>query len=112
MKDKNYNKILLLVASIAWFVVISYITAQTEYYELIADRLADPSGTSTTLESILHVIIVIVSFMPSGLALAIPYVKSEFTTYIMPRVLLLSFGIAMALYLPFSWYNFAVNFGN
>lgn len=112
MKNKNHNKILWLVASIAWFVVISYVTAHTEYYELVADRLADPSGTSTTLESILHVVIVIASFLPSGLALAIPYVKSQFTAYIVPRVLLLSFGIAMALYLPFSWYNFAVNFGN
>ncbi len=106
------NTSLLVLGAIIWFLVVSFITAHTEYSRLVADRLADPQGVSTQLESILSVLIVVITFLPSGLAFAYPYIKKNFVSYKLLRTIVLSLGIAVALYVPFSWYNFSVNFGS
>ena len=104
------NSALYVFLAIAWFLVITWATAQTQYHELIADRLADPSGTSTHLEDILKILIVAISLIPSGLLLAFPYVKKNFKDYTVLRTTLLAILIAILLIVPFSWYNFTVNF--
>lgn len=108
----NSKEILAIILGVVWFVGVSFVTAQTEYNNLIADNLADPRGTSTQLESILRILIVVISFMPSGFVLAYPYIKRNFKDNEILRASLLSLGIAAALYVPFGWYNFIVNFGN
>ena len=106
------NTPLLILGAIVWFLLVSFVTTQTGYYRLIADRLADPQGTSTQLEDILNVLIVVITFLPSGLALAYPYIMKNFINYkILLRTIVLALGIALALYVPFSWYNFSMNFG-
>ncbi|HEY1085751.1 MAG TPA: hypothetical protein VGE34_03445 [Candidatus Saccharimonadales bacterium] len=103
---------LLVLLSITWFLAVSYITTKTGYHHLIADRLADPQGTSTPLENILDSTIVILTFIPSGLLLAYPYVKKYFTDYIPLRIFVLSIVLGFVLYTPFSWYDLFVNFAD
>lgn len=110
-KNKNNSMILVLVASIAWFVVISYVTAHTEYYKFVVGHIVSLQS-SAQLKSVLGLLIIIASFIPSGVFLAYPYIKNNFKNHRILRTLLLSIGIALALYMPFGWYNFAINFGN
>ena len=109
MPSKN-NTILALFVALIWFILISVITAQTEYQSILADRIADPRGTSTQLESIISILVVVVTFIPSGLLIAYPYVISNFKNNLVLRSLILSVIIAVVLWVPFSWYNFATNF--
>lgn len=106
----NSNTVLLIAASFVWFLVVSYITATTQYQYQIADMLADSQGTSTQPESALSLLIVTITFMPSGLLLAYPYVMKTFKNYLVLRIAMLSTVIALALFIVFSWYNFYINF--
>lgn len=101
---------MIVLAAFIWFLIISYITSQTEYQRMIADTLADPYGTSILIESILNFVIVTVAFIPSGFLLAYMYVKRNFNTHRRLRITLLSLILAATLYVPFGWYNFLMNF--
>ncbi len=90
--------------------IISYVTAETEYQRIIADSIADPDGTSTLIESILNFVIVMMTFIPSGFLLAYVYVTKNFNTHRRLRITLLSLILAATLYIPFGWYNFIINF--
>lgn len=108
----NINANLLALISIAWFLAVSFITAQTEYQKIIADTLGDPQGISTQFESFLTIFIVILTFIPSGLLLSYSYVTKNFKKHEhrIARIILLSFLIACALFIVFSWYDFIINF--
>lgn len=106
----NIDPTLLVLGGIVWFLVISFISAQTEYQNLVADRLADPTGTSTQLEGILNILIVLISFMPSGFLITYPYIIKNYRDHRFSRLLFASFCISLALFIPFGLYNFAVNF--
>lgn len=104
---KNY---LLLVLAILWFVSVSYLLAHTGYHEITAAMVADPSGTSIRLEGFLSVAFTVTSLMPSELLLSYPYVAGNYMTHRSLRAIVLATAIGIALYVPFSWYNFAVSF--
>lgn len=104
---KNY---LLLVLAMLWFVTVSYLLAHIGYHEIVAEMITDPRGTSTRLESILSVVFAVVSFVPSELLLSYPYVAGNYMTHRSLRAIVLATAIGIALYVPFSWYNFAVSF--
>lgn len=110
LKIKMNTKLLMLIAAI-WFLIISFITAQTEYQRIIADTLADPRGTSTQFEGVLNILIVIISFTPSGFLISYPYVMKNYRNHRAFRTVVLSLVIAFILLVPFGWYNFYVNFG-
>lgn len=109
LKKGKYNTVFLLLVSIAWFIVMSYITAYTEYYKLVASQIVGLQG-SALQKNLLEILIVLISLMPSGVFLAYPYIKKNFKDHVTFRVIFLSFGIAMALYMPLCWYSFLIDF--
>lgn len=109
-KIKN-NNLLMITSAIVWLVVVSFITAQTEYQNLLADRLADPNGTSTQLERVLRVVFVVISFMPGGFLLAYLYVRNNFKRHKILLTILSALLLSVILYFPFGFYNFLVNYG-
>lgn len=70
LKSKISN-ILLVIAGVVWFLLISFITAQTEYQKVLAGRL----GVSNSMEDILNILIIVVTFIPSGFLFAYVYAK-------------------------------------
>jgi len=107
---QNIKPIFFVAGSVAWFILATTIMVTTRYQEIIANRVADPRGISTKLESILSILIILFSFIPSGLLLAYPYVKKEFKDNITRRTCLLAIGLTFAFLMPFGAINFAVNF--
>lgn len=102
---------LAIFLAILWFSLVSFITVHTEYHNALADMLSDPRGTSTPLETALRVVIVVVSFVPSGFLLAnIAFNRKN--KYSQSQILLAALIIALALYVPFSWYYFATSFSS
>ena len=100
------NDTLLIFVGIIWFLLISFITAQTEYQKLIVSGLGLPSSTG----DILNILIIIITLIPSGFLFAYTYANKNFNKVNLVSTIGLSFVIACVLFVPFSWYNFSVNF--
>lgn len=105
----NISAILRIAVGILWFLFIAYIAAQTGYHRSLADALADPRGVSTQLETALRILILVISFAPSGILFAYGYVMNRPRRSRLLDFVILSLAIGVVLFILFNPYNFVVN---
>lgn len=105
------SAVLRITVGILWFVFMAYIAARTGYHRSLADALADPRGVSTQLETALRILILVISFAPSGILFAYGYVMNRPRRSRILDFVILSLAIGVVLYILFSPYNFVVNYG-
>lgn len=102
----------LIILSIFWYVLVSCIAISTNFHNKIADLLADPNATSTRMESVLAIGIMVISFLPTGIILADFYIRKNRSRGTKYTIISIGLGISLALYVLFSWCDFALNYAS
>lgn len=110
--DKKIHPAATALLGTTWFIFVSYFTALTEYQLAVADALGDPMGTSTSLENLLSIAVVIISFIPASLLIASSLLaKQAFksSSVKVATLLVVTSVVTVTLWFLFICYNFAIN---
>lgn len=109
-ENKKNNTFWFVFSGVIWFLIVSFIAANTEYPEAVAHQLFSPDTGHSYIHTTVASIVIIISFLPAGFLISYPFVEKFFYKNKLVFCAFASLAIALLLLFAFFPYNFAVNY--